>query len=140
VSSPVSSEIGSSVDPATAFAEKALPLYVTDRRLHALINPALGWDRFRAVIREAEQRGFPPFRKDWGGRYMPKVKAWLDNDNRVNDYDTTAVAQDGQENFDAAPRRNARPQAKPVRAPLLDGAPADAQRARFPRSVHSVAD
>jgi hypothetical protein len=114
-------------------------LYISDRELHALINPNLGWDRFRATVRAAELRGFPPVRKDWGGRYWPKVKAWLDNDNRVNDHDTIAVAQDGQENFDAPPRKHTRPQTKPVGPSVLDGSPSDAERARFPRSVHSIA-
>jgi hypothetical protein len=122
--------------PTEALSNPAL--YVTDRELHLLINPKLGWDRFLAAIRQAELRGFPPVQKLWGGRYWPKVKAWLDNDNRVNDHDIIAVAQDGQENFDAPPRKNARSQTKPVRPALLDGAPGDTQPARFPRSVHSI--
>ena len=134
----VPSEIRFRVDPGDAPPEPALPLYVTDRELHALINPRLGWERFRAVIREVELRGFPPVQKLWGGRYWPKVKAWLDNDNRINDHDTIAVAQDGPENFDAAQRKHARPQTKPIRPGLLDGAPGDAQPSRFPRSVHSA--
>ena len=120
-------------------APYVLPLFLADRELHLLINPELGWDRFRATIRQAELHGFPPIQKLWGGRYWPKVKAWLDNDNRVNDHDIITVAQDGQENFDAPPRQNARSQAKSVRSPLLDGAPSDAQCARFSRPVHSIA-
>jgi hypothetical protein len=141
MTAPVASDVRFRIDPGDVPPEKAapaLPLYVTDRELHALINPRLGWDRFRAAIREAELRGFPPVQKLWGGRYWPKVKAWLDNDNRVNDHDIIAVAQDGPENFDAAPGKHARPQTKPIRPALLDGAPGDAQPARFPRSVHSA--
>jgi hypothetical protein len=130
----VPSEIRFRVDPGDVppEAKPALPLYVTDRELHALINPRLGWDRFRAVIRDVELRGFPPVQKLWGGRYWPKVKAWLDNYNRINEHDTIAVAQDGPENFDAPPRKHARSQAQQNRPALLDGPSGNPQRARFP--------
>jgi hypothetical protein len=81
----------------TGYTPCILPLFVADRELHLLINPKLGWDRFRACIRQAELHGFPPIQKLWGGRYWPKVKAWLDNDNRINDHDIIAVAEDGPE-------------------------------------------
>jgi hypothetical protein len=116
-----------------------LPLFVTDRELHLLINPNLGWDRYRTCIRQAELHGFPPIQKIWGGRYWPKVKAWLDNDNRITDHDTITVAEDGPENFDASPRQNARSQTKSIRSSLLDGATSDTQRARFSRPVDSIA-
>jgi hypothetical protein len=120
-------------------APHALPLFVADRELHLLINPKLGWDRFRACIRQAELHGFPPIQKLWGGRYWPKVKAWLDNDNRINDHDIITVAEDGPENFDASPRQNARSQTKSVRSSLLDGTPSDTQHSRFSRPVDSIA-
>lgn len=123
----------------TGYTPCILPLFVADRELHLLINPKLGWDRFRACIRQAEMHGFPPIQKLWGGRYWPKVKAWLDNDNRINDHDIIAVAEDGPENFDASPRQNARSQTKSVRSSLLDGAPSDTQRSRFSRPVDSIA-
>jgi hypothetical protein len=83
-------------------------LFVTDRELHQLISPHLGWDRFREKVRAAELRGFPKLSSFWGGRYWPKVKAWLDKENRVNEHDTAPLAEDGPENFDAPPRKLSR--------------------------------
>ena len=114
------------------------PLFVTDDDLHRRLNPRMGRDRFRAVLKVAEVDGFPPVHKLWGGRYWPKVKAWLDRHNRVDEHETTATAEDGQENFNASPKRIARPQAKPARPAILDGAPDCEERPRISRSLHSI--
>jgi hypothetical protein len=95
-------------------ASNDLSLFVDDRELRRRINPKIGWDRFRAQVREAELRGFPTIHKGWGGRYWPKVKAWLDHENRVNDHEIASKIEDGQENFDAATRKGARPQRRPL--------------------------
>jgi hypothetical protein len=114
-------------------------LFVTDRELHRLISPRLGWDRFREKLRLAELRGFPPLDSFWGGRYWPKVRAWLDKDNRLDDHDTIPLAQDGPENFDAKPRPLPRSKTKQVGKAVLDSAAGDAQPARLSRHLHSVA-
>ena len=115
------------------------PLFVTDDELHQLLSPRMGRDRFRAALRVAEASGFPPVSRIWGGRYWPKVRAWLDNANRLNEHDTAPIAQDGQENFDAQPRRHTGTKAKPQRAALLDGAPGGERPSGVPRSFHTVA-
>jgi hypothetical protein len=115
------------------------PLYVTDDELHLLVSPKMGRVRFRAAIRLAEAQGFPPIDTVWGGRYWPKVKAWLDNRNRLNEHDAAPIAQDGQENFDASPRRHSRSQTKPQRTAILDGVPGCERSPGVPRPFHSVA-
>jgi len=87
--------------------------FVDDRELHRRINPKIGWDRFRATVREAEDRGFPRIRTLWGGRYWPAVKAWLDNDNGVRNDGYVGDTQDGPEHFDATEGQEARLQDRP---------------------------
>ncbi len=75
-------------------------LFVQDRELHRRINPQLGWDRFRAALRNAELQGFPKVHRTWGGRYVPAVKAWFDK--HVGSGASSAVAEDvedGPEDF-----------------------------------------
>ncbi|WP_164633819.1 hypothetical protein [Rhodopseudomonas sp. BR0G17] len=97
-------------------------LYVDDDELRRRINPKIGRDRFRAIVKRAELNGFPKANPLWGGRYWPSVKAWLDKDNEVtNDAPLIGGAQDGPEYFDAAPRTRPRPQTRPSQPALLDG-------------------
>lgn len=127
--------------PAT-LAERAL--YIDDRELRRRINPKLGWDRFRAAVREAETRGFPRIRALWGGRYWPAVKAWLDDDNGVNLNGFAGDAQDGPEHFDAPAREKTGLQDRPHAAErhaaaLLDRPPGGARSDGVPGRLHSVA-
>lgn len=73
-------------------------LFVRDRDLHRRINPKLGWERFRAAVRNAENHGFPRVHRVWGGRYWPAVKAWFHKETWA-DNGVGADAQDGPENF-----------------------------------------
>jgi hypothetical protein len=114
------------------------PLFVTDDDLHQLLSPGMGRDRFRAALRVAEAQGFPPTSPVWGGRYWPKVRAWLDNDNRLNDHDTAPIAQDGQEDFDAKPRRHTGTKAKSARPAVLDGVPGGERSQGLPRPFHTI--
>jgi hypothetical protein len=82
--------------PLDSKPDDAAALFVEDRELHRRINPKLGWDRFRAAVRNAELRGFPKIHKIWGGRYMPAVKAYFDSDAGS---ESAPDAEDGPENF-----------------------------------------
>jgi len=100
-------------------------LYVDVDELRRRINPKIGRDRFAAKIRVLmEKRGFPRDSEFWGGWYWPKVRTWLDNDNGLaNDEDAESIthtAEDGPENFDAAPKRKTRVQTRPSPAAVLD--------------------
>jgi hypothetical protein len=64
----------------------------------------MGRDRFRAVVRAAEQRGFPKSHPLWSGRYWPAVQDWLDSDNGVGKNEFLSHAEDGPENFNAPAR------------------------------------
>lgn len=120
-------------------------MFVDDKELHRRINPKLGWDRFRAAVRAMEDKGFPPVKPLWGGRFWPAVVAWLFIDNGMRDHGSfTADAQffgaeDGQENFDAPAQRPTRPEAGTSSPALLDRAPGRARPDGIPRRLHSVA-
>jgi hypothetical protein len=81
-------------------------LFIDDRELRRRINPKLGWDKFRAAVRRAEQtrsiggRDFPRVSALWGGRYWPAVVAYLDDQNGVGEYDVGRT-EDGPEDFHA---------------------------------------
>jgi hypothetical protein len=79
-------------------------LFVDDDELRRRINPKMGRDRFRAVVRTAEQRGFPKINPLWRGRYWPAVQEWLDSDNGIGKHDFLSHAEDGPENFNAPAR------------------------------------
>jgi hypothetical protein len=118
-------------------ASEDAALYVNERELHRRINPMLAFDRFRAVVREAELRSFPKISASWGGRYWPAVKVWLDAENGIgaNDHAVTD-AQDGPETFHASTRQGPGSQTRPPQSAVLDR---DAGRARhhgLPRQVH----
>ena len=116
-------------------------LYLDWESLRREINPRLGRDRFRALIKEKQARGgFPPFDEEWGGFYWPRVKEWLDSQNRVG-AENAAVAhvEDGQETFDATPRKKARLQDRPAQAAVLDRQPGHARPDGVSRHLYSVA-
>jgi hypothetical protein len=119
--------------------ESPCGLFMTDRELHRMIAPHLGWERFKARIKDDERRGFPQFRKSWGGRYWPAVLRWLNDDNGITDHGTAGDAQDGPESFDAAPRQKTRVQARPSAQHLLDGQAGRARPDGLPRLVHRAA-
>jgi hypothetical protein len=79
-------------------------LFVDDDELRRRINPKMGRDRFRAVVRAAEQRGFPKVHPLWSGRYWPAVQEWLDSENGVGKNEFLSHAEDGPEHFDAPAR------------------------------------
>ena len=120
----------------------ASALFVTDRELHRRINPSMGWDRFRAVLRHAELLGFHKAKDLWGGRYWPEVKAWLDNDNKVHDHGRHA--EDGPEHFDAPARKATGLQDRPHAAgrhpaAVLDRPPGRARPDGVSRRLHPIA-
>lgn len=121
-------------------AERAA-LFVDDRELHRRINPALSFEKFRAALSAAERDpSFPKVKALWGGRYWPAAKAWFDKDNGVeSNGEIQSQAEDGPENFDAAPRKAPRLQARTARSAVLDREPGRAQRDGLPRLVHSAA-
>jgi hypothetical protein len=93
--------------------DPAAERFVTDRELHQLIGRNLGWDRFRATVRNAETQGFPKIHSVWGGRYWPAVAAWLDSHYGLVAHDSPSDVEDGPEHFDATPRQSARAQDRP---------------------------
>ena len=121
-------------------------LFVHDRELHRLINPKLGWDRFRAAVRNAEHLGFPRVHSVWGGRYWPGVKAWFHKHAGSGEF--AADVEDGPENFGRdehgstgqRTRSQAGPRSQGRNNPiLLDGAPGRAGPDGLPRLVHPAA-
>ena len=115
-------------------------LHVGWDELHDLVSPRLGRDRFRALIKgKMDREGFPPFREEWGGWYWPKVRHWLDLDNEVGADGFVEQAQDGPENFNAAPKRQARVQARPPRVAVLDRKAGKAGPDGLSGSVHRLA-
>lgn len=112
-------------------------LFLSWDELNDQVAPHLGRDRFRALIKtKQEQGGFPPFRSEWGGFYWPRVKEWLDSDNGVGTHVAVSKTDDGPETFDAAPRRRARPQARPAQPALLDREPGHAGSDGLSGQVH----
>jgi hypothetical protein len=114
--------------------------YVGWGELRRRVSPRLGRDRFRALIDgKIARAGFPPFREEWGGFYWPKVRRWLDSDNGVEADGFAEEVQDGPENFDAAPKRQAGVQARPPRVAVLDRKTGGERPQGVPRRLHSVA-
>jgi hypothetical protein len=120
--------------------DETIGLYVGWDELQRRVSPGLGRDRFRALIKErVDHHGFPPYREAWGGFFWPKVKEWLDSDNEVGKHgEVTAAAEDGEENFDAAPKRKAGVQARPPRAAVLDRQAGEAGSHGLSGSVHRL--
>jgi hypothetical protein len=114
-------------------------LFVDDDELRRRINPRMGRDRFRAAVRDAETRGFPNINTIWKGRYWPAVKAWPDEESRIRNHGTVAIADDGPEHFDAPAEQDARPEIRTQSAPLLGGKASRPRSARFSRPLHSAA-
>ena len=87
-------------------------LFVDDDELRRRINPKIGRDRFRSVLRalEAKYPDFPKIHALFRGRYWPAVKAWLDDENGVRDNGQIEPGQDGPENFDAPAQQSPRPE------------------------------
>jgi hypothetical protein len=79
-------------------------LFVDDEEMRRRINPKMGWDRFRAAVRAAEQRGFPKAHPLWRGRYWPAVQEWLDTDNGAAKNGFSSNTEDGAEDFNAPTR------------------------------------
>jgi hypothetical protein len=90
---------------------EAQALYVDIDELRRRINPKIGRDRFRAIVREFELRdGFPTKDAMWDGWYWPKVQQWLNKRNEIDDPDAVGVApDDGPEFVHPPPRRRLRP-------------------------------
>jgi hypothetical protein len=92
--------------------DEAEALFVSDDELRRRIDPKIGRDRFKAIVKQLDTQGFPSKHPIFGGRYWPKVLQWLDKDNGVDVAKNEIIdhAEDGVENFDAAPRRKAKRQ------------------------------
>ncbi len=133
-------------DEREPFEEAAL--YVTDKELRRRVNPRMGWDKFRAAVRDAEKTAscgsglvFPRVSALWGGRYWPKAKAYFDDDEGL-DQDEFTGADDKPENFrasNATARQTTRPQNRPQRAALLDREERGARPDGLSRPVHRIA-
>jgi hypothetical protein len=90
--------------------DEAQALFVNDDELRRRINPKIGRDRFRALIRDLElRRGFPQKDASFDGRYWPKVLEWLNSENALGHPYIPGGVVDGPENFDQPPRRKPRP-------------------------------
>jgi hypothetical protein len=118
----------------------AIGLFVDDDTLHRLVAPYLGQDRFWAMVVLWEEQGFPRKLKAERGRYWSACVAWLDGRYGVDGNASTEEAEDGAENFDAAPGRKARAQEGPQRSAVLDRAERGARHQELPGAVHRLAD
>jgi hypothetical protein len=130
------------LQPADDVAEglgNAAHLYIDDRELRRRINPNMGYIRFKARISIAEGQGFPKFNTFWGGRYWPEVKIWLDNDARKTNRSVATSAEDGPENFNAPPRKNARVEKKQARSTVLDSKTSNQKPDGVSGFLHSIA-
>jgi hypothetical protein len=124
-------------------------LYVSDRELRRRINPRLGWDRFRASVRDREKTRspgglvFPRLSASWGGRYWPGVDAYLADEEKGADHGAetrTAEANSDAAPHHAPPRKKARPQIHPPHRPALLGRDPGAQEPDgLSGSVHRLA-
>lgn len=120
--------------------DESAALYVSWDELRRRLSPTMGRDRFRAFIKTKQERaGFPPFQQDWDGFYFPRVREWLDSENGAGANVAVTSAEDGPENFDAAPRSRARPQARSTQPALLDRKPGHAGSDGIPRRLHPIA-
>jgi hypothetical protein len=120
--------------------DESAGLYVGWDELQRRVAPRLGRYRFRALIKgKIDRGGFPPFREEWGGWYWPNVRQWLDSDNEVGTDGFVEYAEDGPENFNAAPKRQARVQAGPPGAAVLDRKAGQARSDGISGSVHRLA-
>jgi hypothetical protein len=91
-------------------------LYVNENELHRRIAPHIGRDAFRSAIKTLEdQHSFPKVNALFRGRYWPSVKSWLNRYNGVGDDVFATQAEDGEENFNEAPREKSRSQVEQAR-------------------------
>lgn len=128
-------------DPEKAVDESATE-FISEAEVHRLVAAKVGRDRWRAVLKLAEAEGFPRIDALFGGRSRSKIKRWLDSYNEVANHEGVQDgqrAQDGQENFDAAPKRQARVQARAARPALLDREAGEAGSDGISGSVHRLA-
>src|SRR5262245_13726809 len=94
--------------PIIEFVAGEPSLFVNDHELHRRLAPHMGWESFRATIRQCEKKGFPKVITLWRARYWPAVKVWLDLENGIGSNERAAEAQDGGEDFDALTRQHSR--------------------------------
>lgn len=115
--------------------------YVDDRELRNRINPKMGWDAFRARLKLLrDTTDFPKVNPRWNGTNWRAVERWIAKDEGLdNDAGAPSGIPDGKENFDAAPRKNARSQAKPPGDAILDRSKLPAGHDGLSRRLHSVA-
>lgn len=85
----------------------APPLFLNDRQLREIVAPHIGLDRFRSILKALEAKGFPRANAQFGGRYYPAVRIWLDASNGLGKTVTVGMAEDGEENWDAPKKRRA---------------------------------
>lgn len=59
------------------------PLFLDDKELRDKINPKLGPEDFKELLRhmEIERPDFPKIDPRWKGRYWPAVRQWFDIEN-----------------------------------------------------------
>ncbi|NWG26133.1 MAG: hypothetical protein HXY30_17240 [Pseudorhodoplanes sp.] len=127
-------------DPKSGTSEpEAVGLFVEDHRLRELVAPHIGKERWPSVLQEWERdESFPRFVKLLRGRFYPAVRAWLDDRYGVAGNER-AQTEDGEEDFDARPGRQARPQDRPQRPALLDRAAGGARPEGLSGRVHRLA-
>lgn len=94
--------------PIVELVAGLVSLFVNDRELHRRLAPHMGWESFRAAIRQCEKKGFPEESALWRARYWPAVKLWLDQENGIGSNQLAMEAQDGPENFDGTTQRHSR--------------------------------
>jgi hypothetical protein len=120
--------------------DKAGSLFVDDDTLHRKVAPYMGRDSFRALLKVWEAEGFPKKKSSVRGRYWLACKAWLDQRYGVSGNADVDEAEDGKEDFDAAPGRKARTQDRASRPAVLVRETGGAGHQRLPGQVHSLAD
>lgn len=115
-------------------------LFVSERELRRRTMPYMGWDAFRATVREWERAGFPTIHKLERGRYWPACQQWLDSRYGVSQNGAFInAAQDGPENFDAPTRQSARVQTRAAPAAILDRQADSPRHQGIPGQVHPLA-
>lgn len=128
-----------SVGPAKSVDESASE-YISEAEVHRIVAAKLGRDSWRNALRQAEAEGFPKIDALFGLRSRSKIQRWLDSHNEVANHDVVSSAQDGQETFDAAPKRKAGVQARAPRPAVLDREAGQAGPDGVSGSVHRLAD
>lgn len=86
-----------------------LPLFATDDVIGAMLLGAGRVREFRQIVSLLETRGFPKIDQLMGGRYVPALRAFFDQQYGLDRSGAPPLAPDGVEDFEKWKQRPKRP-------------------------------